>query len=390
MNILLLGGTGFIGNALFNTLVVKHHVIVGSRSPIDGYPFWVKVDFLKPINWDSTLEEVSLVINAIGIIEGDFKTVQSTAPLLLYKKCKQKGIRVIHISAIGADIDNPPTPFLSSKKITDNFLLNYDKAKVIYPGIVIGKKGKSSRFFKELTQLPIIPLLSNKTLPFIHINQLSLLVDNVVARFDSYPIKIYALSKPESLKTIFSSIKGKKARFVTLSKFLISTLFFVFPKFSFGIFNKNTFVLFNTISATNYEPTFPEVSKSITPSSLDKGEELPKIIALYALSFIWIVSGLVSLFSWSESFKIMEEIGASNQVAVFLIVLGSFWDLLLGTLILLKKYRKKIIILQVFTMLVYMVILSFFAPHYWLHPFGVLTKNIPLLALSYYVYTKSK
>ncbi len=390
MKILLLGGTGFIGNALFNTLVVNHHVLVGSRSPIDGYPFWVKVDFLKPINWDSILEEVSLVINTIGIIEGDFKTVQSTAPLLLYKKCKQKGIGVIHISAIGADIDNPPTPFLSSKKITDNFLLNYDKAKVIYPGIVIGKKGKSTRFFKELSQLPIIPLLSNKTLPFIHINQLSLLVDNVVARFDSYPAKIYALSKPESLKTIFSSIKGKKARFITLPKCLFDTLFFVFPKFSVGIFNKNTFVLFNTISATNYEPTFPEVSKSITPSSLEKGEELPKIIALYALSFIWVVSGLVSLFSWDESFKIMEEIGSSKRVAYLFIVLGSFWDLLLGVLILLKKYRKKIIILQVLTILVYMAILSFFAPHYWLHPFGVLTKNIPLLALSYYVYTKSE
>jgi len=39
-------------------------------------------------------------------------------------------------------------------------------------------------------------------------------------------------------------------------------------------------------------------------------------------------------------------------------------------------------------MLIYMIILSIGAPYYWIHPFGVLTKNIPLIALSYYLYKK--
>ncbi len=158
MNILILGATGFIGNSIFHSLVADHNITIAGRTPIDGYSKWRYADFLKEIDEDSLLKDIDLVVNAIGIIDGDFNRIQSEAPSKLYKACIEKGIRVLHISAIGADKNNPPTEFLSSKKKTDELLLNYNKAKVIYPGIVIGDRGRSSQFFAELAQFPIIPI----------------------------------------------------------------------------------------------------------------------------------------------------------------------------------------------------------------------------------------
>ena len=141
-------------------------------------------------------------------------------------------------------------------------------------------------------------------------------------------------------------------------------------------------------SAWDYKPLFKEASTKINPKNLIQSDVFPQLIALLSISFIWLWSGISSLISWEASYGFMQEVGANHQLSVLFIYLGSIADIILGLAIFSKKYRKKVIILQVLTMLVYMLILSIAAPYYWIHPFGVLSKNIPLLALSYYLYQK--
>ena len=386
MNILILGATGFIGSAIFHSLVADYQVITGGRRPVEGYQHWREVDFSKENDWEALLEGVDWVINAIGIIEGDFSRIQTVAPIEMYQKCKERKIKVIHISAIGAEKDNPPTLFLKSKKITDNFLLDYEQAKVVYPGIVLGRNGKSTQFFAEAVQFPIIPLFSEKPIPFVHISHLTELVQRILKDFDRFPTQVFSVSKPEPVRKVFSAIKWKKGKFIKIPEWVFSALFTVFPSASIGIFNKDTFKMFQSISVDDYPAQFPEVSKSIQANQLTRGNDFPKLFALLAISFIWIFSGLSSFISWDESYGLMKEIGANHSMAVLFIWLGSLADIFLGIAVLNKKYRKKMLVLQMLTMLVYMLILTIGAPHYWLHPFGVLTKNIPLIALSYYLY----
>jgi uncharacterized protein YbjT (DUF2867 family) len=388
MNILIFGATGFIGNALFHALVSTHTVTIAGRKPIDGYNKWKQVDFLKSTNWDTVLEGMDLVINAVGIIEGDFAKIQLETPLALYKKCIEKEIKIIHISAIGAEKSKPQNDFLASKKVTDDFVLEYPHSKVIYPSIVIGKNGKSSQFFAEIAQFPLIPLFDNKKIPFIHINQLTELVYKIVEDFDEYPQQIFATAKPETLQSIFSALKGKKARSMFVPSIIFKILFVVFPFFKIGFFTKHTFGMFQSLSASDYEPIFEEASKQINPKNVLKSDVFPQLIALLSISFIWLWSGISSLISWEASYGFMQEVGANHQLSVLFIYLGSIADIILGLAIFSKKYRKKTILLQVLTMLIYMLILSIAAPYYWIHPFGVLSKNIPLFALSYYLYQK--
>jgi nucleoside-diphosphate-sugar epimerase len=386
MNILILGATGFIGNNIFLSLVTKYKVTIASRYRIESYQNWKKVDFLKNNDWDNLLDGIDLVINAIGIIKGNFERVQTETPIDLYKICISREIKIIHISAIGAEEEHPLTNFLKTKKATDDFLLKYNQSKIIYPGIVIGKNGKSTQFFTEIAQLPIIPLISEKPISFIHINQLTKLIQKIIVDFSAYPKQIFAVSKPEPLKDVFSALKGRKGKFIIIPKVILHLIFLIFPKASIGIFDKSTFKMFLNTSVKNYTPMFPKVSKSIDSNNIISGNSLFQIAILLILSFIWIWSGISSLISWDRSYSLMSEIGANHLFSVLFIWLGSIVDIFLGLAIFSKKYRKRTTILQIITMLAYMLILSIGAPNYWLHPFGVLTKNIPLIALSYYFY----
>ena len=389
MNILLLGATGFIGNALFHSLITEHIITIAGRKTIDGYSNWQKADFSKNNDWPALLAGIDLVINAIGIIEGDFDRIQTEAPSELYQYCFEKDIKIIHISAIGAEKDAPTTLFLSSKKKTDDLLLQYDHAKVIYPGIVLGRKGKSTQFFAEIAQFPLIPLFSDKPISFIHINQLCELIRAVIKDFNGYEKQIFAVAKPENLRTVLSTLKAKKAIFIHVPTWVFNAFFSVLPKASIGIFNKESLQLFLESRAEDYKPVFPAASKNIQLENIVTSHTFPPLFALLAISFIWVWSGLSSLISWEQSYGLMQEIGANHEMSVLFTLLGSFADIFLGIAVFSKTYRKKIILLQMITMLIFMTILTIGAPHYWLHPFGVLSKNIPLIALSYYLYRRS-
>lgn len=173
MNILVLGATGFVGKSIFFSLLSEHKVIMASRRRLEYFEDWRKVDFMEKNNWDELLTGIDLVINAIGIIKGDYYKVQTETPIELYNACKKRNLRVISISAIGAEKEYPFTDFLRSKKIADSHLINYENGKIIYPGIVIGNEGKSSHLFAFMAGLPFVPILSDDYLPLVHITQLT-------------------------------------------------------------------------------------------------------------------------------------------------------------------------------------------------------------------------
>ena len=390
MNILLIGASGFIGKNIFLTLAPEHHVIAAGRKNLENFPNWRKVDFCQENNWDALLRDVDMAINAVGIIEGDFQKIQAEAPVKLIDACIKKNIRVISISALGAEKEKPLTEFLQTKKTADLHLLGYKNGKVIYPGIVIGNGGKSSQLFAALAKLPFVMLPSDNLLSFVHIRQLSQLVCDVVNRFDDFPDQIFAVSEPEPLTAILSAMKGEKVNCVKISEWTLKVLFAIFPKASFGVFNKNTFLLFQKLNASDHKPSFSKVSALIEAGEIQGENIFIPAVALSSIVFIWLWSGISSLVNMDESQKLMRELGAHENISSLAIYAGSFADIFLGFAVSGRRFRKNILLLQMIFILTYTLLLTIFAPHYWLHPFGILSKNIPLLALTYYLYSKRK
>lgn len=90
--------------------------------------------------------------------------------------------------------------------------------------------------------------------------------------------------------------------------------------------------------------------------------------------------------SWDLSYSFMKEVGANNQFSVLFIYLGSIADIVLGLAVFWKEKRRQVLVVQMLFIFIYTMILSLLASHYWLNPFGVLSKNLSLIALSFYLY----
>ncbi len=105
-------------------------------------------------------------------------------------------------------------------------------------------------------------------------------------------------------------------------------------------------------------------------------------LARYSLIFLWLFTGLTSLFfARSTGYDILAEAGVEGSFATLCLLSGSLVDLALGLWLSTEKQRRLCYLVQLVVIVVYSVLLLFIAPDYWLHPFGPVTKNLPILAL---------
>jgi hypothetical protein len=231
-------------------------------------------------------------------------------------------------------------------------------------------------------------VFDDKAIPLVHISQLTELIKNIVNDFDKYPKQIFAVSQSETFTEFLSALKGKKGRFFRIPKFMISLFFTLFPKASIGLFSKDTVKLFESTEPKDYPPMFEKASSKIQIDSDIDHTLIISSFALFAIVFVWIWSGISSLIAIDESYFLMSTITSNHQLATILVFLGSIVDIILGFAVLSKSIRKQALVLQLLFIIIYTLILTLFAPIYWIHPFGVLSKNIPIIALSLYLLMK--
>lgn len=159
MKILLTGSTGFIGRHIYAALLEQGHEVVTAERR-NGIDFNLMTD---PGDWFDYLDRVDVVINAVGIIVDSatqsFQNIHALAPAALFHACEQVNVsRVIQVSALGAD-NRGITPYHKSKKAGDDVLrLSSLDWFILRPSLVYGEDGSSTRFFRMLARLPLLPL----------------------------------------------------------------------------------------------------------------------------------------------------------------------------------------------------------------------------------------
>lgn len=105
-------------------------------------------------------------------------------------------------------------------------------------------------------------------------------------------------------------------------------------------------------------------------------------LAKFSLAFLWIFTGLTSLFFSPElGYELLANVNIMGARAKLLIYSGAFIDIALGIWILSSWKVKLCCSLQFLTIITYSILLTLIDASYWLHPFGPLTKNIPILVL---------
>jgi len=153
--ILILGGTGFLGNKLISSLLNDNLQIYllarNSRTRKDLQKYNSNTN-IKIFDWKGTdskiiekiLKEVNCVINLCGILYenriGDFNRIHSDLPSLLGELCLKNNIETfVHVSALGVS-EFSDSKYSRSKANGDKRLLeNFPKAKILRPSLLFGK-----------------------------------------------------------------------------------------------------------------------------------------------------------------------------------------------------------------------------------------------------------
>lgn len=117
-----------------------------------------------------------------------------------------------------------------------------------------------------------------------------------------------------------------------------------------------------------------------------KQDDLMKA-AKYSLAFLWLFTGLTSIFFSPEiGYEILANADVIGSLADVAVYAGGILDIVLGLWLITSFKTKLCCIVQVTVIAVYTIILTFIDVGFWLHPFGPITKNIPIIILIGYVY----
>ncbi len=104
--------------------------------------------------------------------------------------------------------------------------------------------------------------------------------------------------------------------------------------------------------------------------------------AKLSLAFLWVFTGLTSLFFAPElGYQILAKANITGDSAHLIIYGGALLDICLGFWFLSSWKLKTCCLIQITTIVIYTLLLSIIEPTFWLHPFGPLTKNIPIIIL---------
>jgi hypothetical protein len=111
--------------------------------------------------------------------------------------------------------------------------------------------------------------------------------------------------------------------------------------------------------------------------------------AIYSLSFVWIFTGLTSIFfSPDIGYDILASANITGVLADIAVYSGGVLDILLGLWLLLGKRVKLCCVCQIAVIVIYTILLTIIDASFWLHPFGPLTKNMPIMVLICLVYNQ--
>jgi NADH dehydrogenase len=176
--VLVPGGCGFVGRHAVRALREAGAApIVGSRRPgVDRSPLGELVDdcahralrfetLLDVDAWLPHLDGVEVVLNCVGILRprgrATYDRVHHRAVAALAQACARRGIRLVHVSALGLHAD-ARSGFLRSKYAGEQALMASSADWwIARPSLLDGEGGFGARWIRRVADWPVHPVPGN-------------------------------------------------------------------------------------------------------------------------------------------------------------------------------------------------------------------------------------
>ncbi|SMC26839.1 NADH dehydrogenase [Andreprevotia lacus DSM 23236] len=167
--IVLIGGSGFIGSHLAAQLAAQgHRIIIPTRRPEAARQTVLpnvelrRANVADPQQLAALLAGADVAVNLVGILQGseaDFERAHVTLTARIIAACQAAGVRrYLHMSALGADSAGP-SRYQRSKGRAEELVRASPLRWTIYrPSVVFGRGDSFITLFAGLCRLPLIPL----------------------------------------------------------------------------------------------------------------------------------------------------------------------------------------------------------------------------------------
>lgn len=167
-NILLVGGTGFVGSAISSRLAsADFSLTLPTRRPERAHHLavlptarLVQADVHDEATLARLMAGQDAVISLVGILKGNFQRTHAELPGKIGRIAASVGIpRLIHISALATAAD-APSAYLRSKAAGEAALLSaYPEATILRPSVIFGRGDSFLTLFADLLKIaPVVPL----------------------------------------------------------------------------------------------------------------------------------------------------------------------------------------------------------------------------------------
>jgi uncharacterized protein YbjT (DUF2867 family) len=419
MRILLTGCSGFIGQHVLNALLADgHQVVCAGRHPTIGHHpglGFISADFSQDTDksvWLARLNGIDTVINTVGIFREtagqSFAALHTDTPRALFAACAETpGVRlVIQLSALGADRD-AATPYHLSKRAADDFLARLPlRACIVQPSLVYGKGGASARAFKTLASMPLCLRMGSaaQLVQPVHIDDVAAAIAALVrSPPDEAPQRIAlvgptAMAFTDYLAALRAAMGMGKLRVLRLpdwaarvaagiGRFLPGAML---DEDALSMLNRGNTADPGAITQLLGRPPIP-VHDFITDPSAERAQArlnwlLP--VLRWSIAAVWIFTALASavLYPVQESYHLLARTGVPASLQPLMLYGAAGFDLALGLGTLMLERRRWLWLMQIVLILFYSVLIAWKLPEFLLHPYGPLTKNLPMLAAIWLLY----
>ncbi len=421
MRVLLTGANGFIGSALAARLAREGHRVVAVTRSADASARrlaaerFVSLDIARatrPEDWLPHLAGIDAVVNCAGLLQdspgNSTRGVHVDGVSALFSACEQAGVRrVVHLSAIGADRDQP-TEFSASKLAGDLALMARDLDWVILrPSVVVGRAAYGgSALFRGLAALPVLAVMPI-TGP-LQIVQLDDLTRTILLLLQPGAPSRVALDVAGPERLAFSDVVRAYRRWrgwpepkrVTLPGWMASALYRLGDFAGWlgwrppvrstarreivrGAVGDNA----EWRRLTGIEPQPLAAALAAEPASVQERRfaqlYLLKPLGFAVFALFWIGTGIVSLGpGWDIGKAMMFEGGVADPLASLTVVAGAVSDILIGVAIAFRRTARLGLYAALAISIVYAVLGTLLVPRLWEDPLGPMLKIWPIMALN--------
>lgn len=413
--ILVTGATGFIGGHCVAALHARGHRLRALvRRAADGARLaraWPGLEAIEGAfddveAWRGALDGVDALINAVGIIRerrrGDFVRLHERAPIAAFDAASHAGVaRVVQISALGADA-GAASVYHVTKRAADDHLRGSELGHAILrPSVVYGAGDQSMTMFASMAAQPLCPLPDGgvASLQPVHVDDL---VAAVVRAVEAAPGERTTLDvvgpEPLTLRQLMDALAvwldGRPARTVGVPSAVVDAMAGLTDAVGWGPISGEELGMLRRGNTADPGPFADYIGRE--PVALDVAlarrlatDEERRALRLdpwrapirLTVAFIWLATAFVSAFVWpeAESLAMLDRSGVRGPLAPYVLYGTCALEAVVGLMCVVGWRVRLAGAVQLALMAGFTAILSATQPELWAHPFGPLTKNVPIV-----------